>query len=481
MGDSLSRARRLAACLVLAALCAAAGCGKAGPGVSGPNNRFAGPTRMTMTQNFLDPYGPYLFIANNQGGTISVINARQYSVLSAHTNDENDLDVIRVGHAPFDIALTPEGARLFVTDAWFDHVRIVTGWPGRRPDVFNAYVFLDDAGQAFLRYDIEIKELPFMVRAGELAVRAAPREDGGPVPVYVTDPDNQRVVVLDSETGEQAEEIILPEQPERIAVSRLGERVYVTTSGANLLFIDGESDSLIPGQTIFLGGDPGRMIPAKDGDELYILNADPPAIQIIDLPEPPRLLKNGVPLPAPPNGLAAVNDGYHVYISGDDGFIYVFDAHTRRICNSWGGRVFFTDKWPASDPGLENIQVKDCVARTEQWELVYHILDDEWTVRGSMSGLQSGRAKSNQFFLADAGDVGFFIRENDLHSSDGDTFYFETNVGIAPIRVGLVPDDIAVIPYYLNPLDDVVFVANSGTHNLSILFTEDYQHLGVIN
>lgn len=481
MGAPVTRRVLLPFAFLLAALLAAAGCGQPSPMDFGIHNRFAGPTRMAIAQNFLDPYGPLLFVANNAGGTITVINAKKYIVLSAHASNEDDLDVVRVGRAPYDVALTPDGTRLFVTDAWLDHVRTVEGWAGRRPDVFDAYVEIDPEGVPLLKYDIAIRDVPLMVRAGEIAIQSAPAPDGRSVPVYVTDPDNDRVAVIDSATGEIYDEAILPGAPTHIAITRAGDRLFITGRDGELWFIDGTSNTLLAGETIGLGGDPGRMTVSKPEDELYIVNADPPQIHIVSLSRPPRLLDNEVLFPTSPNNLASANDGRYVYVSGDDGYIYVFDTDTRRICDSWGGRVFFTDFWPVSNPALERIEVKDCAVRSEQWELVYHIEEDEWTVNGTQSGLQSGRAKSNQFYRTDDGALGFFIRENDLHSSDGDTIYFETSVGIAPIRVGLVPNALAVIPYYLNPIEDIIFIANTGSHNLSILFTEEFKRIGVIN
>jgi len=481
MGHSVGK--RL--CALLAAGLAAAllfsACGGGRRGYPEQQDRFAGPTRMALAQNFLDPYGHYLFITNNQGGTISVVNAQHYTVLSSHTNDIDDIDVIRVGRAPFDLALNPAGDRLFVTDAWLDNVRVVSGWAGRRPDVFNVHVDLDEANRKILEYDIEVTELDLAVRAGELAIQSLPAADREFLPLFVTDPDNMRVVVVNAETGEETDEIILPEEPARIAITPSGDLLFLTTTEGNLLFADAGGADLLPDWTLELGGVPGAIAVNADQNELYVLNADPPELHLVRLTVPPRLLDTDISIPASPNGLAATKNGEHVYVAADDGYVYVFDTETQRFCNSWGGRVFFTDEWPPSNPGLERIEVEDCLVWTEQWEIIYHMDIDEWTVRGTRSGLQAGRAKSNQYYVTDHGELGFFIRENEFHASDQDTFYFETDVGISPLRVGLVPDSLVVSRYYLNPEFDVLFTSNTGSHSLSILFSEDQQRLGIIN
>ncbi len=229
-----------------------AACGGGGRGVVEEQNRFAGPTSMAVASNFLDPYGHYLFVANSQGGTISVINAHSYQVLSAHTNDVDDYDVIRVGRAPHRIALTPAGDRLFVTDAWEDSVRVVSGWAGRRPDIFDVKVVFDADGNKFLRYEIAVKELDTVVRAGEIAIPSYLDPDGLAVPVFVTDPDNNRVIVLDSETGEAYDEIPLPESPTNIAVTPTGNLVFVTGAEGRLYIIDGDDFTLLIDLTLQL-------------------------------------------------------------------------------------------------------------------------------------------------------------------------------------------------------------------------------------
>lgn len=457
-----------------------AACGGGGRGVVEEQNRFAGPTSMAVASNFLDPYGHYLFVANSQGGTISVINAHSYQVLSAHNNDVDDYDVIRVGRAPHRIALTPAGDRLFVTDAWEDSVRVVSGWAGRRPDIFDVKVVFDADGNKFLRYEIAVKELDTVVRAGEIAIPSYLDPDGLAVPVFVTDPDNNRVIVLDSETGEAYDEIPLPESPTNIAVTPTGNLVFVTGAEGRLYIIDGDDFTLLIDLTLDLGGTLGRMVTSDDGRELYVLNNDPPRLQVIGL-NPVRLIKGDVRMQASTNGIARSGRGDWIYVAGDDGYIYVFDPSTRRICNSWGGRVFLDDQWPTSTTRLERIDVKDCRVLTERWEVVFRQFDDEWTVRGTRSGLQVGRARSNQYYVTDDGALGFFIRDDDLRASDEDTFYFETNVGIEPIRVGLVPDDVIATPYFLDPEFDVVYVSNAGTDNLSIFFNEENQRLGAVN
>ncbi len=485
MGYSVDR-RRLAAYFLLIALMLAGAaammtCGGGGTSYSGGQDRFAGPTRLAVAQNFLDPYGHYLFVANSHGGTIAVINAQRYSVLSAHTNDIDDTDVIRVGRAPYDIALTPEGDKLFVTDAWLDRVRVVSGWAGRTPGVFDVLIEFGDEGQRYLRYDIEVDELDAVVRAGDIAIQKRPARSGSSVPVFIADRDNFSILVLDSATGEQFAQIDLGEEPTSLLVTAEGDKLFVATAEGRIYFIDGQSLTLNVDQTLDIGGILRGMAMDKYENTLYVINSDPPELHVIELEGDPVLLDTDITIPDAPTGIVGTGDGENFYISSNNGYVYTYDVDTMRLCNSWVGRIFHRDEWPPSDTKLERVEVKDCRVRNEQFEVVYHEDAEEWTIRGTRSSLQEGRAISNQYYETDNGALGFFIRDEGNHASDGDTFYFQVDVGTAPVPVGRVPGDIVATPYYLDPRYDVLFVSNSGSHNLSMIFTYENTILGSIN
>ncbi|MCB9477946.1 MAG: beta-propeller fold lactonase family protein [Deltaproteobacteria bacterium] len=480
MGHSL-KGRLMA--IGVAALIAATFLGSCAPGGGGfgrAPSRLGGPSRLAMSNNFLDPYGHYLFIANSEGGTVAVVDAQDYGMLSANTNDLNDTDVIRVGRAPHDIALTPQGDRLFVTDASTDSVRVVSGWAGRQPDVFNVKVVFDPDGTRLLKYDILVEELPSITRAGEIAIQPYLQDGQTSVPVFITDRDNNRILVLDSETGDEVDQIALPGSPTHVAVSPFGRRLFVTTDDAMVHFVDVATGAVALDDAIFLDGDPTQLTTNRDGDELYVLNGDPPQIQIIDLNNPPTLYEPAVDMPARPVNMAQIFVRDEVYVSAVNGYVYVLDTDTQRICNSYGKRIFFRDEWPPSNPTLERIDVEDCVATTERWEIRYDILNDNWIVRGSVSGLQATRAQSNQFYRTDDGEVGFYIRDVDRRASDEDRFYFETDVGTAPIRVGLVPDGVAVTPFFLNPQYDIIYVASPGSDNLSVVISDENARVATV-
>jgi len=130
---------------------------------------------------------------------------------------------------------------------------------------------------------------------------------------------------------------------------------------------------------------------------------------------------------------------------------------------------------------LTDVEVFDCITRDEFWYVEYQKRTDDWKVTGSKSLTQSTRAKTNQYYLSDDGFIGFRILPGARNPSDGDFFYFETEAGFYPVRVGLVPDGVATVPYWKDTQYDLIFVANTGTHNLSIIFSDQYVSLGSVH
>ncbi|MCZ7584688.1 MAG: hypothetical protein M5R36_15875 [Deltaproteobacteria bacterium] len=477
MGHPLTRAL-LAAVLGVGLI---AGCGGGGRATAKLHKHFAGPTRMALQPNFLDPYGHYLFVINNQGGTITVVNAQKYTVLSSHTEDVNDTDVVRVGRAPYDLAMTPAGDRLYVTDTWEDRVRMVSGWAGRRPDVWDVANAFDEQGREYLKYDIKTTELDLMVRAGELAIQSElPDEDDG-LFVYITDPDNQRIVVLDAATDTEANEIPLPAEPARIAISSDGDRLFISTATGELLFADARTGDLLPDDTLTLGGHAGtdgdfagrrRTLRGQRGTAVLAGRAaDGSTVPDRRRRAAPRLAQRIVAHEKRPPRVRRGGRRFRLRVRYENAPHLQFGGGARLFLR----RVAALESGPGTDrrerlPRPDRAVGDHLPRRKRRMDRARNQFRPAARAREKRSVLRHGRRRAR-----------LFIRENEFHASDGDTFYFETDVGIPPLRVGLVPDAVVATPYYLNPRFDVVFVANSGSHNLSILFSEEQQRLGIIN
>jgi DNA-binding beta-propeller fold protein YncE len=457
MGHSMSRALRIIAIgLFCASMGAFVACGSGGAGApSEIPSHFAGPTALVVTPNADDIRGVYLYVLNSQGDTISVIDAKFRTLISGHAEDETRNDVIFVGPSPYDLGIAPNGNYLFVTDANDGNLRRVEAHPPYR-----------------------VVETGTIARAGHLAVPVQDAEIATPVG-YLTVPDESALLRLDLNTGEVLERIDLPGTPVAITITPDGKLLGVTTEDSEILLIEIDS-AMVTTDALHLGGRPGNLTSDADGDLMFVLNNDPPRVHLIDL-DYREQLEEEVTFESPLTDLTLTPDGRFIYISSPIGRVYAMSTTTLRPCGASFGRIFFADEWPESNVELTDLEVFDCVTADERWTVVYEDSTQDWIVEGTTSGRQAAHARTDQFFLADSGQLGFTIREGDRHPSDGDLFYFETRAGVEPIRVGLVPEGLVATPYWKNPEFALIYVANTGSHSVSILYEEDQVHLGALN
>lgn len=445
--------------ILLLALALLIGCGGGGGGfTTRVAHHFDGPTAMVVTPDPNDLRGVFLYVVNSQGDTLSVMDTKFRMILKHHSDDEDRLDIIRLGGAPFDIAITEDGNWLYVTDALDGVVRRVAAHPP---------------------YDVGATDV--VVRAGRILLPLGQPDSRAPA-AYVTSPDTNELVRMAARPDGEVEtgRIDLPGTPVGIAATPNGALLMITTEQGDLVFVDADPFQLLENDTIHLGGRPGNLLTDRDGEYLFAINNDPPQIQVIDLIEG-VLEDQQNTFDVPLADMTLAQDGTYLYITSQAGRVFVFSTRHHRACGATFGRVFFQDKWPQSDPVLIDVEVVDCVTRDEQWYVEYQSASDDWKVTGTISGVQATRARTNQYYLSDQGLVGFRILAGVRNPSDGDTFYFETEAGVEPIRVGLVPDGVAAASYWKEPEYDLIFVANTGTHNISILYSKDHVNVGAVN
>ena len=444
--------------LLLIAVCAAvvSGCGSgAGYSQQGYPQHFRGPTAMVVTPNFYDLRGSYVYIVNSQGDTMSVLDAKFRTIVMHDSEDEDRVDIVRLGMAPYDIAITPEASFVYITDALDGTLRRVQAHP------------------------------PFDVHRTNITARSArivlptDQDPEGQVYAYMTAPDD--MMVLKMLVGEDliTSRAVLPGKPVSLDITPDKQLILVTTDDGDLLFVDAYTMRVFDEATIHLGGRPTNVL-AKDDSVAYVINNDPPQIHVIDI-EKAEEKELEIEFDVPLGDFAMGTHGRYLYITGQNGEVYVMDTRINRPCNAGRGRIFFEDIWPPSNPTIDDVDVFDCKTRDEEWYIEYDGAADNWKVTGSESGRQATRALTNQYYISDNGLIGFRINQSDRYPSDGDTFYFETFGGIEPIGVGLIPDGVVALPYWKKPDYDLIFVANTGTHNISVIYSEEQVSVGAIN
>ena len=163
-----------------------------------------------------------------------------------------------------------------------------------------------------------------------------------------------------------------------------------------------------------------------------------------------------------------------VIVATQDGYVFQLDASTGcGVVSSRGPHgpnevldasesfvyAYLDDQGAASDASLvvddatgEQIAVSACggVARGETWTLTYESAAVSWSVAGSLSGEQVGRAFSDQRYVCDNGAISFLIASGSAPATDGDRFVFNVDRGLSSYA-GTDSDEDGVIGTGDNP------------------------------
>lgn len=462
--------RRLA--IVVAAVLSAAfvwlaACGGGG-GQALEDRHFYGPTEMVVEPVPLQER-VLAFTVNTWGGCLTIFEVNGYEIVRDYSDEEFDRDVLWLGTAPQDIAVTPDDSLVYITDANPDRVRTVETikpWTVREIDLE-----LDAARVSIAPAAIDPETL----------VSTVPELWSRQPDVWFTDPKQNRLVAWDHASQGVVGVVELPAAPRDLQVSRDARQVFVTCDDGTVRVVDAITRELTD-RAVDLGGLPGRIVESPDSRSLYVLNIDPPQLHVIEA-NTWRQTEDQLFFPAALNDMALSTDGRYGFISSDDGYVYYFFPESRRVCGSSFSDIRFFDQGAASNPRLVNAETRDCVTRREEWEIRYNQLADAWEVEGTVSGVQINLAFTGQAYESDRGELRFLIRGGDRHESDGDKFRLQTDVGIAPVPAGATPRGIVVSP--INEEEDFgedrVFVADPTSNSVLRLITFDDENRAVID
>jgi len=83
------------------------------------------------------------------------------------------------------------------------------------------------------------------------------------------------------------------------------------------------------------------------------------------------------------------------------------------------------------------------VALGESWTVTYQGATLDWSVEGTLSGLQAARARSDERYLSDDGAISFVIASGARPATDGDSFTFTIDRGLSVVRCSDVDGDSA--------------------------------------
>ncbi|MCK6523447.1 hypothetical protein L6R49_18700 [Myxococcota bacterium] len=262
-------------------------------------------------------------------------------------------------------------------------------------------------------------------------------------------------------------------QPGRLATDPTGELLYVADGRSPVVYevlLDLADPASSAVRTLSIAAPAVDVAWQGDGsyEHLFVALAGVNRVDVYDLASDTWLDVNpytdevdGIVLDAPPMGLSssavavplqersawgARKTERVVAISSFEGELVFAEGSTGCLAITRDGpdaelddSAPFSDKSPissedlvVSESSLRSIIVNRCggLARAEAWTATFDQSTGTWEVEGTRSGLQEGRARSDERYISDGGEVSFRILSGDLPYSEGDRFLFYVDDGI---------------------------------------------------
>ncbi len=186
--------------------------------------------------------GHRVYVTNEQGNTVSVIDTRTNQVEKT----------IEVGKRPRGIGLAPDGSELYVAVS-----------------AENAIAVLDPA-------TLEVKR---KFASGDDPETFAVHPNGN---IYISNEDDAKASVFDPKSGKLIAEIQVGLEPEGVAISADGTRVIVTSESTNMLHVIGVPEHEVVAN-ILVGARPRAATFSRDGKFAYATSEISGEVKRVDM------------------------------------------------------------------------------------------------------------------------------------------------------------------------------------------------------
>jgi YVTN family beta-propeller protein len=253
---------------------------------AGPEDaRIAIPVGNVPSLVAVSPDGAFVYVTNQLSQTVSVIDAGTRTVIR---------NPITFG-TPFGVAVTPDGGHVYITKYRQDKVSVID-------TTINAVVTT-----------IPVGNTPLGVAVNPAGTRA-----------YVTNLNSNTVSVIDTSSNSVIATVQVGNFPFGVAVNPAGTRVYVANAELDLAqndyrvsVIDTATNAVTTIQvgtaTPPVGLNPSGVALAPDGSHVYVTNQGSDDVTVIE--SATNTVKSRIPVGTGPFGVAVAPDGSHVYVT----------------------------------------------------------------------------------------------------------------------------------------------------------------------
>ncbi|PXY32128.1 serine/threonine-protein kinase [Prauserella muralis] len=261
----------------------------------------------------VSPDGARVYVTNSEAGTVSVLAAGDGRVVAT----------VDVGAEPGGVAVSPDGAVVYVADYGSDTVSVIdagraevtTTIPvGPSPDRVafaadgdRAYVTNDAAGTVTI-LDTVAHRVAGTVAAGPKPFDVLVSPDGGEL--YVADAEDGTLTGLAAASGEVTRSIALGGRLQDSALSPDGATAYVPDQNGGTLAVVRTGDGSVEA-TVQVGTQPQGAAVSPDGRRVYVVGAD----GLVVLDAATRKVVARVPVGAEPLDVAVSPDGARAYVA----------------------------------------------------------------------------------------------------------------------------------------------------------------------
>lgn len=228
------------------------------------------------------PDGSRLYVTNANDGTVSVINTSTNTVIST----------IKVGSYPYGVIVSADGSKAYVTNYNDGNISVINTTTNTvlgilpaganplciaiSPDGSKVYTTNNNANTVSV-IDVVKKTILTTVNVGWNPWGVALNPDGSQV--YVANSGQSTISVINTSTY-KVSSVNVQLHPEGIAVTPDGSRVYVKNAGANTVSVINTVNNTVIA-TIPVGPGPLGVSISSDGSRVYVVNEFSSTVSII--------------------------------------------------------------------------------------------------------------------------------------------------------------------------------------------------------